>query len=156
MTPRNRVRGPSEVMSARDRQADDEDLPAGAQSADFKSLQAMIARGIKDAESGATSFESNIPILTEDDEERRFKERQRQRREQEAAQREKERELARQKRRREQEERERRQAEELEREEREELALKQERANAEARCRKELAAAVQIQAHVRGHRSRAG
>lgn len=153
----NRVRAAAEVKTARDVEADDEDLPPGVQKADFKTLQAMIARGIQDAETGAVKLESDIPTLHgEDDEERRFRERQRQRREQEAAQREREREVARQRRRREQEERERRQAEELEREEREELSLRENRAQAEEQCRRELAAAVQIQAHVRGRRSRAG
>lgn len=155
----SRVRGPAEVKSARDSQADDDCLPPGAQKADFKTLQEMIARGIQDAETGAVELEADIPaasFFNEDEEERRFKERQRQRREQEAMQREKEREQARQKRRREQEERERRQAEELEREEQEETSLKEARAQSEAQCRKELAAAVRIQARIRGRRSRAG
>lgn len=153
----NRVRGPAEVMSARVVEAEDDCLPAGAQGADFKTLQAMIARGIQDAETGAVKLEKDIPPLcAEDEEERRYKERQRQHREQEAEKREKEREQARQKRRREQEELERRQAGELEREEHEALSLGESRAKAEAQCRKELAAASRIQAHVRGNRSRAG
>jgi len=155
----NRVRGPAEVRSARGEpevQDQDDCLPSGAKGADFKTLQAMIARGIQEAETGAVKLESDMPVLIEDEEERRFRERQRQRRQQEASQREKEREQARQKRRREQEERERRQAEELEREEREELSLRAAREQAEAQCRKELAAAMRIQAHVRGRRARAG
>jgi hypothetical protein len=146
------------VKTARDVEVEDECLPPGAQNADFKTLHAMIARGIQDAEVGAEALEKDVPPPRggDDEEERRFRERQRQRREQEAAQREKERELARQKRRREQEERERRQAEELERDEREDLDLKEARVQAEAQCRRELAAAMRIQAHVRGRRSRAG
>lgn len=157
MSRGNRVRAPAEVKTAREVEADDDCLPPGVQSADFKTLQAMIARGIQDAETGAVKLEKEIPPLHGDDEEeRRFRERLRQRRDSENAQREKERELARQKRRREQEERERRQAEEMEREEREELSLREARAQAEEQCRRELAAAVRIQARVRGHRSRAG
>lgn len=153
----NRVRGPADVKSARGAEADDECLPPGAHGADFKTLQAMIARGIQDNEAGAVKLETNIPLLGGDDEEeQRFRERQRQRREQEAGQREKEREQARQKRRQEQEERERRQAEELEHEEREELAHREARAQAEQQCRSELAAAVRIQAHRRGCLARAG
>jgi hypothetical protein len=132
-------------------------LPPGAQAADFKTLQQMIARGIQDSEKGATKMEADVPKISDnDDEERRFRERQRQRREQEAAQREKERERARQKRRREDEERQRRQAEELAREEREAVQFNEERAASDIQCRKELAAAMRIQAHVRGRRCRAG
>jgi len=154
----NRVRGPAAVKTARDSAEDDECLPPGAQLADFKTLHAMIARGIQDSEAGAVNLESHVPRpnVGEDDEELRFRERQRQRRDQETAQREKEREQAKEKRRREREERERRQAEELEREEREELSLCESRARAEAQCRKELAAAVQIQTCLRGRWSRMG
>jgi len=155
----NRVRGPGEVKTARDNEAEDECLPSGAHSADFKTLHAMIQRGIQDSESGAVKMEKamSTPVdFGQDEEECRFRERQRQRRDQEEAQREKERQQARQKRRKEQEERERRQAEDLEREEREELAHREARARAEAQCRKELAAAMRIQSHVRGRQSRMG
>jgi hypothetical protein len=153
----NRVRGPAEVKTARSNEADDECLPPGAQSADFKTLHAMIARGIQDAEAGAVKLEADIPPLSgQDAEELRFRERQRQRREQEAAQREKEREQARQKRRKEQEGRERIQAEELAREESEELSLRESRSQAEAQCRRELAAALRIQSRMRGRWSRIG
>lgn len=152
-----RVRGPAEVKTARNAEADDEDLPPGVQSADFKTLQSMIARGIQDAETGAVKLEKDIPPLGgEDEEERRWKERQRQRRDQEERDRENDREKAKQKRRKEQEERERRMAEELEREEREEISLKEARSHAEVQCRRELAAAVRIQARMRGRISRAG
>jgi len=152
-----RVRGPAEVKTARNAEADDEDLPPGVQSADFKTLQSMIARGIQDAETGAVKLEKDIPPLGgEDEEERRWKERQRQRRDQEGRDRENEREKAKQKRRKEQEERERRMVEELEREEREEISLKEARSHAEVQCRRELAAAVRIQARVRGRISRTG
>lgn len=154
-----RVRGPAEVRTARNTEAEDEGLPPGVQKADFHTLQAMIARGIQDSETSAVTLEKDIPPLSSgagDDEERRYMERQRQRREQEAAQREKEREVAKQRRRREQEDRQRRQAEELDREEREELSLREARAEAERQCRKELAAVVRIQARIRGCRSRVG
>lgn len=152
-----RVRGPAEVRSARDKAEDDDELPRGAQSADFKTLQAMIARGIQDAETGATKLEADVPLRhCEDDEERRYRERQRQRREQEAEQREKEREKAREKRRREMEERQRRQIEELEREEQEILRQREEKTQSEAQCRREFAAATRIQARIRGRRLRAG
>lgn len=152
-----RVRGPAEVKTARGNAADDDDLPPGAQSADFKTLHAMIARGIHESETGSIKLETDIPLeLGVDEEEHRFRERQRQRREQEAAQREVEREQARQRRRKEQDQRERRQAEELEREEREELSLRESRAHAEAQCRKELAAALRIQSRMRGRWTRMG
>lgn len=153
----SRVRGPNEVKSARDKAEEDDALPPGAQSADFKTLQAMIARGIQDAEIGASTVEKNVPIMNGDDEEeRRYRERQRQRREQEAEQREKEREKARQKRRREEEERQRRQVEELEREELQALRQREEKAQWDAQCCREFAAATRIQARVRGRRARAG
>lgn len=153
----NRVRGPAEVKTARGNEADDECLPPGVQSADFKTLHAMIARGIQDSEAGAVKLEGDIPRLSgQDEEELRFRERHRQRREQEAAQREKERDHARHKRRKEQEERERRQAEELAREENEELSLRECRAQAEAQCRRELAAVLRIQSRMRGRWSRMG
>lgn len=153
------MRGPAEVRTARNTEAEDEGLPPGVQKADFHTLQAMIARGIQDSETGAVSLEADIPPIgssAQDDEERRYMERQRQRRDQEDAQREKEREVAKQRRRREQEDRQRRQAEELEREEREELSLREARTEAERQCRKELAAAVRIQARIRGCLSRVG
>lgn len=144
------------MKTARAEEAADEVLPPGAKSADFKTLQTMISRGIQDSETGAVTLEKHIPIQNDDEEERRFKERQRQKREQEAAQREKEREMARQKRRREQEELQRRQAAELQREEQEELSFREARKQTDVQCRRELAAAVRIQARVRGCRSRAG
>jgi len=155
----SRVRGPAEVKTARDTEADDEGLPEGAQGADFKTLQAMIARGIQDAESGASKIEKDIVptrLGGEDEEELRYRERQRLKRDQEASQREKERDHARQKRRREQEDRDRRQAEEMDREEREELSHREARTHAEAQCRREFKSAVRIQARVRGRRQRAG
>lgn len=159
-TPRsNRVRGPAEVKTARDNEADDECLPPGAQAADFKTLHAMIARGIQDAEAGAAKLEKDVPPARspqDDEEERRYRDRQNQRRRDEEAQRDKERQRAREKRRKEQEERERRQAEELEREEKEELALREAREHSEAQCRKELKAATRIQSHLRGRWSRMG
>jgi len=151
----SRVR--NEVRSARDKAEEEDALPPGAQSADFKTLQTMIARGIQDAETGATKLEGDVPRISgEDDEERRYRERQLQRREQEAEQREKEREKARQKRRREDEERQRRQAEEFEREEQEVLRQREEKSQWDALCRREFAAATRIQARVRGRCSRAG
>jgi hypothetical protein len=154
----NKVRGPNAVKDARSTAEEDDALPPGAKTADFKTLHAMIARGIQDAEKGASKLEADIPkVLSDaDEEERRYKERQRQHREQEAAQREKERERARLKRRREEEERQRRQAEELEREEQEVLWQREKEAQIKAQCSKEMAAAMRIQARVRGRRSRVG
>lgn len=155
----SRVRGPAEVRTARDVEAEDDCLPPGAQGADFKTLQAMIARGIQDAETGAVKLEKDIPPVPlggTDEEEQRYRARLRLKREQEDAQRESDREKAKQKRRKEQQERERRQAEELEQEEREEVSFREQRAQAEIQCRREFAAAGRIQAHVRGRRSRSG
>ena len=132
----------------------DDPLPAGAQGADFKTLQAMIARGIQDAEKGASQLECKLA----DDEAgiRRHREELRRRREEELASRQKEREAARQKRRQQDEERRRRQTLELEREEAEALERKHERDAIEQQCLLEFRAASRIQATVRGQRSRAG
>merc|ERR1712232_816531 len=133
----------------------DDPLPPGVHGKDFKTLQAMITKGIKDAESGASQLEATI---TEDNgkELQQHREQLRRRREEEAAARQREKELAREKRRREDEERRKRQAEELEAEFRMEQQQREERQSVEAVCRREHNAAVRIQASMRGRRSRAG
>lgn len=133
---------------------DKDELPPGAKGADFKTLQAMIARGIQDAEAGASQLECNIT----DDEAgiKRHREELRRRREEEAVSRQKEREAARQKRRQEDEERRKRQTLQLEREEAEEQRQRQLRQGLEQQCRLELKAASRIQARWRGRLSRNG
>lgn len=114
----------------------------------------MIARGIQDAESGATQLEAD---LRDDEAElRRRKECQQQRREEEAAQKLKDREKAREQRKRQQEDRERRQALELQRQEEEERRAREELEAIKAQCARELRAVVRIQARFRGRRSRRG
>jgi len=159
----SRVRGPAEVKAARRGEGGgsaseaEDPLPAGAKGADFKTLQEMIARGIQDAESGASKLEGTIPPVSEDDAEfRRHRELVKRRQEEELAARQKEREMQRERRRKEEELRQRRQAEQLEREEQEEKQAAEEKRACEVQCRRELAAAVRIQAHSRGRRSRAG
>lgn len=133
---------------------DDDDVPAAAKGADFKTLQEMIARGIQDSETGASKLEA---ALSDDEAElKRHREQMRKRREEEAAARQKEKEAARQKRRREEEERRRRQMELLEEEEVREQRAREQRKGTEQQCRREFAAAACIQAHFRGKRSRAG
>jgi len=112
----------------------------------------MIARGIQDAECGATQLEAD---LRDDEAElRRRKELQQHRREEEAAMKQKEREKARERRMKEQEERERRQALELQREEEEERRARAEQEAVKAQCARELRAVMRIQARFRGRRSR--
>jgi len=133
---------------------DEDELPPGATGADFKTLQEMIAQGIQDSETGASKLEA---VLSDDDADlKRHRELMRKRREQEAAAREKEREAARQRRRREEEEQQRRQKAALEQQQGEEERKRQHREELDHQCRCELAAAIRIQAHWRGRRSRAG
>jgi len=114
----------------------------------------MIARGIQDAECGATQLEAD---LRDDEAElRRRKELQQHRREEEAAMKQKEREKARERRKEEQEERERRQVLELQREEEEERQARAEQEAVKAQCARELRAVMRIQARFRGRRSRRG
>eukprot|EP00419_Tripos_fusus_P007933 CAMPEP_0172678462 /NCGR_PEP_ID=MMETSP1074-20121228/15425_1 /TAXON_ID=2916 /ORGANISM="Ceratium fusus, Strain PA161109" /LENGTH=342 /DNA_ID=CAMNT_0013496513 /DNA_START=45 /DNA_END=1073 /DNA_ORIENTATION=- len=133
---------------------EEDEIPAQARGADFKMLQDMIARGIQDAESGATQLEAN---LRDDEAElRRRRESQQHRREEEAARKQKEREKARECRRKEQQDRERRQALELQRQEEEERHVHEEQEAIRAQCARELRAVVRIQARCRGRRSRRG
>jgi len=134
----------------------DEPLPPGVKNADFKTLQEMIARGIQDAETGASQLEGTLKLNDSGEDERRHLEELRKRREADAEARQREREAARLKRQKEDEERRRRQAEELEREERGETQRREELQKREARCRSEYAAACRIQKIFRGRRSRAG
>lgn len=157
----SRVRGPAEARAARSGVSNDlnnseDPLPPGAKGADFRTLQDMIAKGIQDAESGASSLEADISMNAEDAELLRHREQLRRRREEEAAARQHEKEAAREKRRREDEARLKRMAEEMEREERETCAQKEAAAAREVACRRQLEAAVTIQARIRGWRSRAG
>lgn len=167
----SRVRGPAEALSARGEArgsrgylggADggatgaDEPLPPGAKGADFKTLQEMIARGIREGETGNAHLEKDVALDANDAELRRHREEVKRRREADAAAREKEKEAARERRRREDEQRRRRQTEELEQEELQVQRQREEHKAVEARCRRELQAAISIQALVRGRKSRAG
>ena len=90
------------------------ELPPGAKGADFKTLQEMIARGIQEAESGASMLEASMDKGIDEADARRHREELRRRHEKELEAKNKEREAARLRRRREDEERQRKQAEELE------------------------------------------
>eukprot|EP00927_Polykrikos_kofoidii_P012290 TRINITY_DN15294_c0_g1_i1.p1 TRINITY_DN15294_c0_g1~~TRINITY_DN15294_c0_g1_i1.p1 ORF type:complete len:355 (-),score=78.48 TRINITY_DN15294_c0_g1_i1:227-1291(-) len=149
----SRVRGPAEARAQRGEAADD--VPSGAIGADFKTLQQMIARGIQEAESGASKFEVD-DCLEDEQELRRHLEEQRKRREEEAAARQREREMQRQKRRQQDEEQMRRRAEELDQQDKEELLQREAAQRQEEQRRREVKAAVRIQARIRGRRSRAG
>ncbi|CAE7763834.1 unnamed protein product, partial [Symbiodinium pilosum] len=163
-----RVRGPAEARAARDRPStstssprnlnpDHDELPQGAQSADFRTLQSMIAKGIVESESGASKMEVTLRATDDDEQElRRHREAlRRQRAEQEEAK-HREREQARAKRQREWDERQRKIKAEVDREERE-MLLSREADNVNLKsCQRELKAASRIQAVVRGRRSRAG
>lgn len=132
--------------------------PPGANGADFKTLQQMIAKGIKEAEALASKIEDpRLCRAAEDEAEmKRHLEGQRRRRDDEVAARQKERDAVRQKRRREDEERRRRQAEESERQEDNDRLAREERERVEVRQRLETAAATRIQSRIRGRQSRAG
>lgn len=166
-SPRGGARGPAEARLARGSpgaNAVEEPLPPGAKGADFKTLQAMIAKGIHDSEEDSVLMEASLGGREwgrrEETEEAEWRQRQQQKREAETAAREKERERAREMRRCQDEERRRRQEDELERELLEErcretqVVEEQERQN--SLCRREIDAANYIQAHFRGWQSRAG
>jgi len=160
----NRVRGPNEALEARamdtakgkDTSNTEEDpLPPGAKTADFRTLQDLIARGIHDAEAGATKIEARIVHPDDQDNELvRHRELVRRRREEEAIAREREKEALREKRRREDEQRRRKIAEAMEREEMEEERARNAMQAAEAACQREYAAVVWIQSRIRSRRSR--
>jgi len=166
-SPRGGARGPAEALAARGTSGgntNEEPLPPGANGADFKTLQAMIAKGIQDNEEDGVLLEASLGGSEwgkrEEAEEAEWKEKQQRKREEEAAERAKERERAREERKRRDEENRQRQMEELERELQEEKLKQQqqveEQEHQQILCRREFDAAKQIQAHCRGRRSRAG
>jgi len=168
-SPRGGARGPSEALAARStprgyKETNDEPLPPGIQAADFKTLQAMIAKGIQENEEDGILMEASAGGREwgkkEEAEEAEWKEKQRMRREVEASERTKERERASEERKRRDEERRQQQMEELERELQEEKRRGQqqieEQENLRRLCRREFDAAKRIQAHHRGRRSRTG
>ncbi|CAK0809914.1 unnamed protein product [Prorocentrum cordatum] len=134
----------------------DGELPPGAKGADFKTLQEMIARGIREAETGASRLEAEVSLVADAAAEQRHREELRRQHEADLEAKSREREAARARRRAQEEERSRRQKEELDRWEREQVREREEAAAREAQCRREHAACSRIQARVRGRRSRAG
>lgn len=157
----SRVRGPAEARSARQRSGaptnDDDELPAAAKGADFRTLQEMIAKGIVESETLASKMEATPQVVDDNSEElRRHREAVRRRREEAEQAKMKEREQARLRRQREWEERTRKLQAELDQEEQEELRARESRKEAEAQCQREHRAASRIQARLRGRRSRAG
>lgn len=156
-----RVRGPAEARSARQRgpagPIDEDELPAEAKGADFRTLQEMIAKGIVESETLASKMEATPKAVDDSDEElRRHREAVRKRREEAEQAKIREREQARLKRQREWEERSRKLQAELDQEEHDELRARESRKEAETQCQREHRAASRIQARVRGRRSRAG
>jgi len=141
---------------ANDQGANEDPLPPGVKGADFRTLQDMIAKGIQDAETGATKLEATITQNDNDDDLARHREALRRRREEDMAARQREKEAAREKRRKEDEARRRRLQEEMDREEEEERRQKETKQNVEATCRRQMVAASRIQARFRGGRSRMG
>lgn len=135
---------------------DDAALPAGARAADFGTLQTMIAKGIQEAEVGASKFGASILEVDDDLEWRHIRQERRRRHEEELASRQREKEVARERRRREEEQRRRRETEATEREEEEARRKKEREKLLREQCERELRAAARIQARVRGRRSRGG
>lgn len=175
-TPRGGARGPAEVRNARamgpsrngggaakasDRE---DDLPPAAKGADFKTLQALIAKGIQENEEDGALLEASVGGTQwgkrEELEMAEWRQAQQKRRQAEEDNKQKERERAREQRRRQDEERRRRQMEELERElmeeKRSEGRLIEEQDRQKELCSREFDAVKKIQAHIRGRRSRAG
>lgn len=166
-TPRGGARGPAEARLAREVPSigtTEEPLPAAAKGADFKTLQALIAKGIQANEEDGVLLEASLGgaewSSRDQAEEAEWKEAQLKKRLAEEAAREKEKERAREQRRRQDEERRRKQMEELERElefeKQHEAELAAETQRRIDSCRREFHAAAAIQAHHRGRRSRAG
>lgn len=156
-----RVRGPSEARSARQRGPagpnDEDELPAQAKGADFRTLQEMIAKGIVESETLASKMEATPKAVDDSDEElRRHREAVRKRREEAEQAKVREREQARLKRQREWEDRSRKLKAELDEEEQDELRARESRKEDETQCQREHRAASRIQARVRGRRSRVG
>jgi len=176
-TPRGGGRGPAAALAARYGSPEapppplappagagidstEEALPPGVKGADFKTLQAMIEKGLQDSEENSILLEASLSGgqwgAREEAEEAEWKRMQQSKREIEAAAREKEHERAREQRRSQDEERRRQQTEDLEREFMEERSQQSQSAKECQRgtyCR-ETDAATLIQAHVRGLRSR--
>lgn len=163
-TPRGGARGPAEVRSARAVAGIDsleDPLPPGAIGADFKTLQAMIEKGLQQGEEDGVTLVSSAGGdewgTQEQADELEWRQQQQRKREDEAASREKEREHRREQRRADDEERRRQQQEQLERE----LSEEKQKADAlragEAREDNSLeaAAAARIQALYRGRQARA-
>lgn len=165
-TPRGGGRGPAAARLARtteDIDTADDPLPPDVKGADFKTLQALIAKGIQNSEEDGVLLETSLGGgewgIVEDAEEVEWRQKQQRKREAEEATREKERELAREQRRRQEEQRRRQQMEELEREmleeKRQEMRLVEEQEQQAKACCREPYAATQIQALYRGRQSRA-
>lgn len=157
-TPRSsRVRGPAEARHARGEpqtlQAE-EALPAAAKGADFATLQSLIAKGIAEAETGASVLEKDVVL--DQSEIKRLAEARSKRLEDDERRRQEERVEARKRRQQEDDERRARQQEELDREEREEQTRRDELSREKARCSQEYHAASRIQSRFRGRRSRNG
>jgi len=167
-----RVRGPAEALAARHagRDADDDDLspvrgapaaqeeplPESVKGADFKTLQTMIAKGIQDAEKGASTLEGDLLPSDNDEDLKRHRELLRRRKEEEAANKQREKEAAREKRRLENEARIKKLQDQLDSEEKEEQRQREAVKEKEALCKRQLAAASRIQSRYRGYRSRKG
>jgi len=138
-------------------------LPANVKGADFKTLQALIAKGIQNSEEDSVLMETSLAGdqwgTKEKNEEMEWRQRLLKKRQDEEAAREKERERAKEQRRRQEEERRRKQMEELEQElleeKRREQRLVEEKAEEAMLSRKESDAATRIQALYRGRQSRA-
>lgn len=151
------MRGPAEARASRGGEPEGEDLPPGVKSADFKTLQNLIEKGIKDAESGNANLEGDLHARSDDEHDlQRHKELMRRRREEDEQAKQREKEVAREKRRREDELRRKKMEEEMEREELQVQREREEKAGREALCLRQFRAAVQIQAQFRGRRSRTG
>jgi hypothetical protein len=142
----------------------DETLPKGAMGADFKTLQAMIAKGIQENEEDGALFEASVGGADwgrrEELEEAEWRQGYMKKRHSEEAARERDRERAREQRRRQDEERRRRQMEQIEQklmeEKRREGRLDDQQQHVKQLCECEFEAAKHIQARFRGRRSRLG
>lgn len=131
-------------------------MPPGIKGADFKTLQDMIAKGIQDAETGATKLEADIRASDDEGDLQRHKELQRRKRDEDMAAKQREKDAAKEKRRREDELRRKKLQEEMDREEDEERRQREGNEAIEAQCMRQFRAVVRIQALIRGRRSRAG
>mmetsp|Transcript_43197 Transcript_43197/g.78578 ORF Transcript_43197/g.78578 Transcript_43197/m.78578 type:complete len:345 (+) Transcript_43197:39-1073(+) len=151
-----RVRGPATARSVRDGldDQDDEPLPAGAQSANFGTLQDMISKGIREAEVSAGHLEK--AVADDMQERQRRQQENRRRRDSELLAKQAEREKARKERRRAEETKQKALLEELERSARLKEQQRLEKQASEEKDRRKHAAATRIQARLRGAWSRQG